>query len=591
MRELSHPLEQLLAKALGRIRPLEEAPATAGEYLDTAEAIVRRAVEWLDEGGRVIDPWQRKEVTWATGRFVGALGGLVGAGRCADLTDALSRAVRRVAEILRRQRSGSGPRTAIEFFAKELAWALWHAGAAIEPAAFSEAAEAVSAMVPDEDYVDTLAHHSAEEVFNFNTFALAAEQMFRALNLRTHDGFIERHLPCHLDRFTELGLYMDPDAAMVYDAVPRVNLSTMLWAGYDGPLADKVGHALAIGALTQLLMHSADGLNWPGGRSFGYQFNEMELAVICEFEAQRWHEREPLLAGAFRAAARRGLRAIEPWLDDDPPRHIKNRFHPAVGWGFDSYGGYSVYLLLAASLMTFAYHFSGSDSCATLPAEAGQYAFSLDAGFHRILARSPGWQIQWDWAGDEKYDATGIVRMVYRPAAPWPFPAACPAKPAFSIPAWVAEGQAAACVSVSWLSGGQWARLAEAKCQAARLEWQDKGRELWCRVRFLQPDATCELQVVGEELELTWRVAGAEAVRAEFPLPVTDGREHWHAEAGPGLLRASSPQWAIEIRAKGAQAGLQGRVSASRFGLHQLAYMQADGDEITCRLQVSSAGG
>ncbi|MBC7288864.1 MAG: hypothetical protein H5T86_12680 [Armatimonadetes bacterium] len=577
----------------------------AEAYLETAEPIVRSGAQWQDECGRVVDPWQGVEVTWASARFVGALGGLVGAGRCLDLLPHLEAGIRYIADRYVRQARGEVERIALEFFSKEFGWALLQARKHLSPETWTIAAEAVAQTDPDLLYVDTLAHHKPEEIFNFNTFSLAGEQLLRRIGMRVGGDYIERHLPHHLPRFTPLGLYCDPDAAMVYDWVPRVNLSTMLWAGYGGPLAKDISERLAQGARTQLLLQGPSGLAWFGGRSNQYQFNEMQLAVIYEYEAARLAESDPVLAGMYRRAARLALRAVRPWLELDPPRHIKNAFHPAVAWGFDHYGGYSVYLLLAASLMTFAYHFARTGGQrveeAPLPSELGAYGVNTGPGFHRIFFHCRGVEAEIDAAADPHYDATGLGRVVWA-NAPWhlQLPAPMASDPKYLLPRWLQPGKRevawgeqgcrAAAVACAWKNsaGGDWTRLAEAT-GPWQASWESAGDDgpLFATVTWdlKGQSVTLNLTISDSSLRLCWEVPGAAAVRCEWPVMLTDGsslQPQLQMDSSAAIVRAGDT--ALIISADGAAAELLDGVFANRNGLWRVVVFEKQGE----RLQVTA---
>ncbi len=593
--------EELLRRALSLAEARRPDPTGLGReaYLDEAEALVRRAARWQDDEGRILDPWHGAEDCYDTGRFVGALGGLVGAGRCLDLLANLDAGVRRLARFYRWQMTGSGPSLAAEFFSKEIGWALWHGRdrLAADTVAFAE--ETLAEADPDTVYVDTLGHHDAGQLFNFNTFSLAGEQLLRALGLRSGGDYVERHLPHHMPRFTEAGLYCDADAAVVYDWVPRVNLSTMLWAGYDGPMARQVGEVLRRGALTQLLLHNPHGLGWFGGRSNQYQFNEMQLAVICEYEAGRWAEEDPVLAGMFRRAARLALKGILPWLRLDPPRHMKNAFHPAVGWGFDSYGSYAVYLMLAASLMTFAYHFAEAEiEERPLPAEVMTYAVDLGPRFRKAFAHRAGVSLQWDLRGAGGYDATGLGRVLWGEAPlELGLLAPLPGRPSYLLPSWLRpEGEEVgrgvqalkpAAVSCAWkeTEDGPWVRLAELQPEGYEFAWEDEGEKLRARVTWQGDEGRVEgiFAVSDAGLEVVWRVPGAWRVRQEWPLLVTDGRSDCEpaADEQAGALVLRLGEWELRVQGQeGARAALEEGVAANRNGLYRLGTLAAEGDSV-----------
>jgi hypothetical protein len=360
-------------------------------------------------------------------------------------------------------------------------------------------------------------------------------------------------------------------------------------------LAEEIGARLAQGALTQLLLHNPQGLGWFGGRSNQYQFNEMQLAVICEYEAQRRAGENPTLAGMFRRAARLGLRAIEPWLRMSPPRHLKNAFHPAVAWGFDSYGGYSVYLLLAASLMTFAYHFSEAEiEEAPLPAEVQSYAVDLGPRFHQAFAHRRGLSVQWDLKANLHYDATGLGRVL------WPeggLLSPLPPLPSYGLPSWlrpagqeVRSGEqnlSAASIACAWQRAGEeeWRRLAEAQPESCDFAWSAEEDALSVRITWRLDGEPVQggFELRDGELRVHWEVVGASAVRCEWPLMVTDGE-------GQSVLRAEGCAllftWGDQtVRVEGsadAEARLADGVLANRHGLYRLGLIEAAGERVEC---------
>ena len=77
----------------------------------------RAATPWQNPMGVVVDPYLHIHASTTTPRFVGALGQLIGFGRCDDLVDACARAFDYALSTL------TEPRLAPEFNTKELALA------------------------------------------------------------------------------------------------------------------------------------------------------------------------------------------------------------------------------------------------------------------------------------------------------------------------------------------------------------------------------------------------------------------------------------------------------------------------------------
>ena len=579
----SYPLSSVLDEALERARKLGPRPSGVPResYLDRAERIVRMAASWVDEGGAVVDPWRGEEATYETGRFVGALGGLVGAGRCLDLVGLLERTIRRLLDFFRREAMREDVGTALEFHSKELAWAIWNAGGSLSEELVSDVRSVCSSWDAYRLYRNSLAYRRPSELHNVNTFALAGEAMFRALGLRKGDGFVEKHVPVHLGRFDELGMYRDPGCPVVYDWVSRLNLHTLLWAGYNGPGSEELKKVLRRGAMTQLLLHNSQGLAWFGGRSNQFLFNEMELAPICELVAADLED--PFLAGAFRRAARISLRALDRWLDMAPPRHIKNSFHPAVEWGCDSYGPYAVYLLLAASLMTFAYHWGADGPEYPIPSEVLDYTLELGPDFHKLFASFGEVNLQWDLKADPHYDATGLGRVLWGDAPPeLLLSAPCPSEPKFSLPSWTRPR--ALSLSCAWYEGRDWTRLAESCPEGWEVQRKPRGLRVVYRLRGREVHE--EVEVEGNFLRITWRVPGAYKVRAEVPVIATDGETTSEVSISPGGVVVRYRGWTYAVGVDGVEVHLLPGSAANRNALYRLVALEAEGDAVSCTLEV-----
>jgi len=91
-------------------------------YATLSEPIVRQAVAWQDEAGRIIDPYEPGDTTgfasFTAARFVGALGFLIEAGRCHDLRGTCARSLDVACDDL--AHAHERPIRGAEFYPKEL---------------------------------------------------------------------------------------------------------------------------------------------------------------------------------------------------------------------------------------------------------------------------------------------------------------------------------------------------------------------------------------------------------------------------------------------------------------------------------------
>src|SRR5262249_25167637 len=152
---------------------------------------------------------------------------------------------------------------------------------------------------------------------NWNIVSDSGEFLRRKDNLVPPDradaqlAYLERCLQGHTVHFTPLGLYEDPGAPLAYDAFSRLWLEDMLADGaYDGKLAPRIPDFLKTGGLSPLLLLSPSGEWANGGRSAFHNWNEAEIAAICEMNAIKWKSQNPAVAGAFKRAAHLAFQSV-----------------------------------------------------------------------------------------------------------------------------------------------------------------------------------------------------------------------------------------------------------------------------------------
>ncbi len=594
----SYSLERTIERLLS-LTECRKSPTAAERtlYADLAEPIVRQAVEWQDTEGRIIDPYAGRETPTTTARFVGALAGLILQGRCLDLAESGRRALSVAARdlFLADKHPISGP----EFYTKELMLGY----AALKP--ISDAAlvkqweHDLGAFNPEKNYTAVLAKLQPKEIGNFCTFGLAGEQFKRKRGLADNLDFIEKHLPTQLARFDAFGMYGDPAFPMTYDAVPRMNLSILLYAGYAGQYRQEVEEFLRRGALTMLLTLSPTSETPYGGRSNQQNFGEATAALIFEREASR-HKKEGnmKLAGAFKRSARQAVLSTRRWLDQKPVRFIKNEFPPSTEHGRQkTYGFYSAYSLLIASQLGFASLLADPAIPECLaPAEIGGYAVRLADSFHKIFATCRGYHLEIDTRADFDYDATGLGRL-HKAGVPTETALSTPitATPAFltSVPAPPRN----VALGPGWRTGGQtrWLAGMSKEISEVRFESLEESPD---RVRFrvnYRGDLGCREVVEDYRLDrdgvsINFQIQGdCESIYIQVPLIVTDGRHESRIIKGEDLfnveymghtyrVRSSAPE-KVEVRFEEFQA-------PNRNAIYRVGYFEAKGNAIACHLSL-----
>lgn len=385
-------------------------------YVDLSEPIVREIAPYQDEEGRIIDPYEPNDTTgfpsFTAARFVGALGFLISAGRCSDLIDTCARSLDVTCGDL--FHAHKKPVRGSDFFPKELMRGYLALKDKVDPNRVEEWTRLLGGYDPDQNYSQVLSKRKPEELHNFITFSVSGEACKKKYGIADNSDFIERHLETQCQRFTQFGMYKDPNDPMTYDYTSRMNLSLLLFWGYEGKYHGFVDEMLRRGGLTSLLFISPTGEAPFGGRSNQFQFNEGTLAVICEYEANRYKALGDLrMAGAFKRAARLAVLSTKRWLDMSPLRFVKNAFPPELQHGREStYGLYTIYSLLIASQLGFA-HLIADDSIEEqpVPFEVGGYVLDLPDAFHKVFSTCKGYHLEIDTRADTHYDATGLGRI------------------------------------------------------------------------------------------------------------------------------------------------------------------------------------
>lgn len=373
-------------------------------YLDLAEPIVRTAAKWQNESGAIIDPFIGRETVTCTARFVGALGQLIKAGRCHDLTEACIKGYE--ADLERLDDVEHAP----EFWVKEL----MYAHEALKDKVQTQQREQWELVwknhKPRQSYISSV----KKLTNNYLVFAAAGEFFKQQQGLNGDGELIEEAISQLLQDFTELGMYRDPNDPITYDLVTKQQLDLIRSYGYSGQHAERIKEICRRGAITSLLCQSPTGQMPYGGRSNQFHLVEAHFVCLCESQAKLYKQAgDPLTAGIFKRAARKAAWSVKSWIADmEPFRHLKQGFDPELMHGIDPYGFYAVYSLLAASLLGTAYHLANEtiDEVIT-PAETGGYVLELWPAFHKVFATCGGYHVEVDTRADHHYDATGLGRI------------------------------------------------------------------------------------------------------------------------------------------------------------------------------------
>ncbi|HAI11701.1 MAG TPA: hypothetical protein DCM28_08350 [Phycisphaerales bacterium] len=466
-----YPLEGKVESLLQQASPsdYQATGATRELYLDLSERIVRMAIDWVDEKGAVIDPVTGEEWKQTTPRFVSSAAVLIAYGRC---TEYLETVCKSMAYCCKRLGNGQAKDMSPDFWTRELMTADMCLTGIADPEVQKAWRSDLSKLDCEKTYVFVDPTHGKKlhELHNWAIYASGGEALREMENLGPKDRpflwgreYFDMYMGPQLDHMTEFGMYRDPGDPITYDITTRLQFTTPLAYGFESKLRETYVELQRRGCLTALLFSQADGFVPYGGRSSGFQFQEIILSAMFELEAQRYKTSNPKLAGAFKRQAHLSAMATQRWLTQmQPLRHIKNGFDPSLRHGIDGYGQYSVYTLLTSSFLGLAALYADDTIAeAPTPAELGGYALELTPAFNKVFAVTRGCYVEIDTVADFNHDATGIGRIHFA-GSPFEMILSMPFThhPKYVFAKGVKHTQQPIAIAPTWLAGDQRISLA-----------------------------------------------------------------------------------------------------------------------------------
>ena len=420
---------------------------------------------------------------------------------------------------------------------------------------------------------------------NWAAFNSASEQARVYAGLAQTQAYIENAAESQLFSFEENGMYRDPNEPMVYDIVTRVQLATVLYLGYEGKNRDCVDGFLEKAGKLTLLMQSVTGEIPFGGRSNQFLHNEAHLAAICEYEALRYRDRGDLLtAGAFKAAARMAVEAIEKWLRENPNHHIKNYYPIYSKMGCEDYAYYDKYMVTTASFLYTAYLFAEDDIAETMcPAQSGgSHVWETGPWFHKLFCKGGSYFVELEMAADDHYDASGIGR-IQRRGAPGPL---CLATSVSAHPNYYTGEKNPCPMSICpgvWKDRWQFAWDRNSSYRVITKDAVCGGTEAVWEVRLADGTlVTQHCKVGGEGVVLT--TEGEGTVGLLLPVFVFDGAEETKVTVSDGEVRVSYHGWHCQYITDGTITDT-GLFCVNRNGKYAL--LRAEGtDCVTVRIKI-----
>ncbi len=411
------------AAALARLFPETPAAVPQGfvstgaereDYLKLIAGSVDYFKKFQNEQGAIIDEFENAEKQYSTPCFAHAAAILVDKAGRSDLIEAATRALTVSINALATKTTADKH---ADFYIPSIVHALRHLKPHVPAETYAGWAATMKQMVPEKTYVDTQGGGNWNNV-NICGETMRAKDGLVADELKAaHERYIEKCLTKQQDHaLTKFGLYWDgPIVPMAYDAFARLWWEEMIADGaYKGPSLAKLDDFLTTGGLSTLLLQSPNGEWASGGRSAHHQWNECEIAVICEINANRWKARgRDDLAGAFKRAAHLAVGSVQRWQRPSGELFIvKNRAEPRTRLGYEGYSFKTNYGTLPMAMLAIAYE-RADDSIAErpVPAEVGGYVFDVRDVFYKISAVAGGYYVLIDTASDAHYNATGLQRV------------------------------------------------------------------------------------------------------------------------------------------------------------------------------------
>lgn len=385
-------------------------------------------------------------------RLVSNIGILLAHGRLPELRDSFVQMMDICAREMPVAREKSGKkRPGNNFAVKEICYCLMELEkAGTFPQSQIDLWRASLSPMQSSEIYDIVPKLGAKSANNWVVYACASECARLYIGLGGDREFADKYLTDQLRWFDENGMYMDPHQPMVYDLVTRLQFMAALSFGYDGPARPAIEENLLKSALPTLQMQSVTGEIPYGGRSNQFLHNETFLAAVCEYYATWMKQRgDYQLASRFRAAARRAVGSLQYWTDQEPVRHIKNRYPTETKYGCEGYAYFDKYMVTMGSWAYLAYHFA-DDSIQPSEKPEPSTTFVTSPAFHRIMMNGGGYTAEFDLDAQPEYDSSGLGRVQKAGAPPViALAAPCPAdkKPNVTLDV---KNEGPLCISPEW---------------------------------------------------------------------------------------------------------------------------------------------
>lgn len=311
----------------------------------------------------------------------------------------------------------------------------------------------LATIVPADCY-KVVVTRPVKRVGNWAAFGAASEQLRKFAGIGNEQRFIDLQVESQINWFDENGMYREPGDHILYDVVTRLQLTAVMYFGYNGGFAEELDEYLIQGGWTALKYQSINGELPFGGRSNQFIFNETALASTFEYVAQHYSKKGDIkTAGMFKAAAKLAAEKAYAYLKDPDMYHVKNKYHYETKYGCEPYAYFNKYMATAASFMYLGFAYADDSVEPTVcPAQEGGFIFETSEYYHKLFMNNGEYYVEYDCNAGRGYDTNGIGR-IQKKGAP---SSICLAVPFAKAPHYTLEKE-----NPSWLALG---------CSACELE-------------------------------------------------------------------------------------------------------------------------
>ena len=415
---------------------------------------------------------------------------------------------------------------------------------------------------------------TADDVRNWALFTAVSEFFRQKAGIGYSSEFIDLQIASQLKFLDENGMYMDNEESEVhqpimYDLVSRGLLSLLLHFGYQGRYYEQIDACLKKSALLTLKMQSPNGEMAFGGRSNQFLHNEAWMAVIFEYEADRYANEGNLeLAKTFKSSITRAMNVTERWLSKKPVRHIKNRFPTETKYGCENYAYFDKYMITTASNLYAAYLLCDDSIPTAESSDRTPSVFQTTDHFHKLFLKSGGYGLEFDINADPHYDASGLGR-VHRDGAPAPI---CLSVPCSADPLYILNLQEPISCSLcpAIRKNGEWhfATDTSVTYDVTELSCDEGSASATVLCRFSENECVISKYTVnadGVQIE----VAGENEIAYMLPAFYFDGEEYTDITLNENCLTVSYNGWSCRYTTDGMISSLN-KITGNRNGYYKI---------------------